>query len=532
MVYQNLRDFLRFLDRTGQLVRIRGPVSVDLEMAEITDRTMKLPGGGPALLFERPVLMDGTESPIPVAINIFGSWRRMAAALGVDDVEVHARRIAELVKPEIPKGLWGKMAMLPKLAELTKVPPRPYKGAPPCQQVILREGEFDLTRFPVLKTWPDDGGPFITLPMVVTCDPETGIQNIGMYRMQVFGPNSTGMHWQRHKGGAAHYRAWKRERGGRMPVVVAIGGDPATMYTPSAPLPPGIDEYLFGGFLRRDPVRTCKALTADLTIPAEAEIVLEGVRGHRRGAQDRGAVRRPHRLLHAGRAVSHLPRDHGHHALGAHLPRHAGGAAAGGGRVPGRRHGADLPSARAADDAGDRGLPHAPEGVFHNLVFVSIRKEYPGHAYKVMNGLWGMGLMSLAKVIVVVDEGIDVRNTQEAWWYALGNIDPERDVSSPGAGGRPGPRGAEPVVREQDGDRRDAEVGEEGFTRRWPEMIEMDAGGEGARRWDLGAARHRADRLTQLLWIVMFPNCRLTRSRGDTEERQGKGFSVRLRVSV
>jgi 4-hydroxy-3-polyprenylbenzoate decarboxylase len=148
MVYQNLRDFLRFLDRTGQLVRIRGPVSVDLEMAEITDRTMKLPGGGPALLFERPVLMDGTESPIPVAINIFGSWRRMAAALGVDDVEVHARRIAELVKPEIPKGLWGKMAMLPKLAELTKVPPRPYKGAPPCQQVILREGEFDLTRFP------------------------------------------------------------------------------------------------------------------------------------------------------------------------------------------------------------------------------------------------------------------------------------------------------------------------------------------------------------------------------------------------
>ncbi|HST57948.1 MAG TPA: UbiD family decarboxylase domain-containing protein, partial [Longimicrobium sp.] len=254
MVFQNLREFLRYLDRSGQLVRIRHPVSVDLEMAEIADRTMKLPGGGPALFFERPVLMDGTESDIPVALNIFGSWRRMSAALGVDDLEVHARRIADLIKPEIPKGLAGKMAMLPKLYELTKVPPRPFKGAPPCQEVVLREGEFDLTRLPVLKTWPQDGGPFITLPMVFTSDPESGAQNIGMYRMQVFGPTTTGMHWQQHKGGAGHYRAWKRGPGGRMPVVVAIGGDPATMYTPSAPLPPGIDEYLFGGFLRREPV--------------------------------------------------------------------------------------------------------------------------------------------------------------------------------------------------------------------------------------------------------------------------------------
>ncbi|HVH13191.1 MAG TPA: UbiD family decarboxylase, partial [Longimicrobium sp.] len=276
MVFQNLREFLRYLDRSGQLVRIRQPVSVDLEMAEIADRTMKLPGGGPALFFERPVLMDGTESDIPVAINVFGSWRRMSAALGVDDLEVHARRIAELVKPEIPKGIKGKMAMLPKLFDLTKVPPRPYKGRPPCQEVVLREGEFDLTKLPVLRTWPQDGGPFITLPMVVTSDPETGGQNIGMYRMQVFGPTTTGMHWQQHKGGAAHYRAWKRGPGGRMPVVVAIGGDPATMYTPTAPLPPGIDEYLFGGFLRREPVYTAKALTCDLTIPAQAEIVLEG----------------------------------------------------------------------------------------------------------------------------------------------------------------------------------------------------------------------------------------------------------------
>jgi 4-hydroxy-3-polyprenylbenzoate decarboxylase len=207
-VFQNLREFLDHLDATGELVRVRRPVSVDLEMAEIADRTMKLPGGGPALLFEKPVLMDGSVSAIPVAINTFGSWSRITAALGVSDLAEHATRIRELMKPEVPKGLWAKVQMLPKLMELTKVPPRSYRGKPPCQEVVLREGEFDLTKLlPVLRTWPQDGGPFITMPMVMTRDPETGAQNIGMYRMQVYGPTTTGMHWQRHKGGAAHLRA-------------------------------------------------------------------------------------------------------------------------------------------------------------------------------------------------------------------------------------------------------------------------------------------------------------------------------------
>ncbi len=210
---------------------------------------------------------------LPVAINTFGSWSRMAAALGVADLREHAQRIRELVKPEVPKGLWAKVQMLPA----GRARPRAaatLRGKPPCQEVVLRGDEVDLTRLPVLRTWPQDGGPFITMPMVITRDPETGVQNIGMYRMQVYGPRSTGMHWQRHKGGAAHFRAY-RKRGERMPVV-ALGGDPATMYTPTAPLPPGIDEYLFGGFLRREPVYTAKALTADLDIPAQAEIVLEG----------------------------------------------------------------------------------------------------------------------------------------------------------------------------------------------------------------------------------------------------------------
>ncbi|HSU12599.1 menaquinone biosynthesis decarboxylase [Longimicrobium sp.] len=477
MAFQNLREFLRHLDRTGQLVRVRHPVSVDLEMAEIADRTMKLPGGGPALLFERPVLMDGTESDIPVAINIFGSWRRMAEALGVQSVEEHATRIAELIKPEIPKGLWGKVQLLPKLAELAKVPPRPYKGGrPPCQQVVLREGEFDLTRLPVLKTWPKDGGAFITLPMVVTADPETGVQNIGMYRMQVFGPDSTGMHWQRHKGGASHYRAWKKKRGGKMPVVVAIGGDPATMYTPSAPLPPGIDEYLFGGFLRREPVYTAKALTADLTIPAEAEIVLEGyvdtdeemaIEGPFGDHTGFYTLEDPYPTFHVTTVT--MREDPVYPATLVGRPPvedvYLGGATE---RI-------FLPLARLTiPEIVDYHMP--PEGVFHNLVFVSIRKEYPGHAFKVMNGLWGMGLMSLAKVIVVVDEGIDVQNPFEAWWYTLGNIDPERDVrftrgpvddldhssQLPAFGSKMG----------IDGTRK---WPEEGFVRPWPDMIEMSA---------------------------------------------------------
>jgi len=475
MIFQNLRDFLRYLDRTGELVRVRRPVSVDLEMAEIADRTMKLPGGGPALFFERPVLADGTESDIPVAMNVFGSWSRMSAALGVKDLQEHADRIQELLKPEIPKGLWAKVQMLPKLAELTRVPPRPYKGKPPCQEVVLREGEFDLTRLPVLKSWPHDGGPFITLPMVFTRDPETGAPNCGMYRMQVYGPDSTGMHWQRHKGGAAHYRAWKRGPGGRMPVVVTLGGDPATMYTPTAPLPPGIDEFLFGGFLRREPVYTCQALTADLTIPAEAEIVLEGYVD----TDEEMAVEGPfgdhtgfytlEDLYPVFRVTTvTMRRDPIYPATIVGRPPvedvYLGGATE---RI-------FLPLARLTmPEIVDYHMP--PEGVFHNLVFVSIRKEYPGHAWKVMNGMWGMGLMSLAKVIVVVDEGIDVHNVQEAWWYALANIDPERDVRfTKGPVDDLDHASALPAYGSKMGIDATRKWPEEGFTRPWPEVIEMD----------------------------------------------------------
>lgn len=474
-VFQNLQEFLVFLEREGELVRIRQPVSVDLEMAEIADRTMKLPGGGPALLFERPILAGGVESKIPVAINVFGSWKRMAAALAVTDLQEHADRIRALLKPEVPKGLWAKVQMLPRLMELTKVPPRGYRGKAPCQEVVLREGEFDLTTLlPVLRTWPQDGGPFITMPMVMTLDPSTGAQNIGMYRMQVFGPTSTGMHWQRHKGGAAHYRGWQKKGEKRMPVVVALGGDPATMYTPTAPLPPGINEYLFGGFLRREPVYTVRALTADIEIPAEAEIILEGYVD----TTEPMAIEGPFGD-HTGfyTLEEEYPTFHVTTVTMRKNPVYPATLV---GRPPvedvylgGATERIFLPLAQLTmPEIVDYHMP--PEGVFHNLVFVSIRKEYPGHAYKVMNGLWGMGLMSLAKVIVVVDEGIDVQNVQEAWWYALGNIDPQRDVYFT--------RGP---VDDLDHAAQVAAFGskmgidgtrkwpEEGFTRRWPDLIEM-----------------------------------------------------------
>jgi len=473
-IFPHLRAFLDHLEETGQLVRITRPVSVDLEMAEIADRTMKLEGGGPALLFTRPVLTDGSTSSVPVAINTFGSRRRMAEALGVEDLQEHADRIAELAKPEVPAGLWGKVQTLGKFAELRKVPPRKFRGKPPCQQVVYRHGEFDLGRLPVLRTWPQDGGPFITMPMVMTKDPETGVQNVGMYRMQVYGPDSTGMHWQQHKGGAAHFRKY-RERGERMPVAVALGGDPTTMYTPTAPLPPAIDEFMFSGFLRRDPVQYAETLEGGLRVPAEADIVLEGYVDPAEPLATEGpfgdhtgfyTLEDPYPVFHVTTVT--MRKDPVYPATLVGRPPvedvYLGGATE---RI-------FLPLARITmPEIVDYHMP--PEGVFHNLVFVSIRKEFPGHAYKVMHGLWGMGLMSLAKIIVVVDDFIDVQNTKEAWWYTLGNIDPERDIIF-----TRGPiddldhASQIPSFGSKMGIDATRKWKEEGFERRWPDVIEME----------------------------------------------------------
>ena len=249
MSTDTLNEFLLELDRAGELVRVKHPVSVNLEMCEIADRVMKQPGGGKALLFERPILMDGTPSAYPVAINTFGSMRRMAMSLGVEKLDEVGDRITELLQMKVPEGLIGKLSLLPRLLEVGKFPPRMRRGDAPCHEVVWRGDEVNLDKLPLMKCWPEDGGAYITVPMVITRDPKRGIRNVGMYRIMQTGKTTLAMHWQRHKVGAAHWREMA-ERGEKMPVCIALGADPPSMYSASAPLPPTIDEFLFAGFLQ------------------------------------------------------------------------------------------------------------------------------------------------------------------------------------------------------------------------------------------------------------------------------------------
>jgi 4-hydroxy-3-polyprenylbenzoate decarboxylase len=475
MPFDRLTDFIRELDRLGELVRIRRPVRTELEIAEIADRVMKSPGGGPALLFEAPLLDDGSTSPIPVGINLFGSMRRMSLALGVDRLDDIGDRIADLLNLKVPDGLFGKLAMLPKLAEIAKFPPRSKSGRPACQAVVMRGPDLNLDALPALRTWPQDGGRYLTFPMVITRDPISGVLNVGMYRVQLLDRTSMAMHWQRHKVGAAHWRemAARREK---MPVVIALGADPPSMYSASAPLPPTIDEFIFAGFLRRAPVELARAVSCDLDVPAEADIVIEGY------------IDPAEALVMEGPFGDHT----GFYSLADLYPRvHATCItmrkdpifpATLVGRPPMEDyylgHATErifLPLLRlTTPEVVDYHMPAC--GIFHNLVFVSIDKHYPGQAYKVMNALWGAGLMSLAKVLVVVDKHVNVRDPDEAWWIALNNIDPERDVRFTMGpvdvldhSSRAFTYGSKMGI---DGTRK---WPEEGFTREWPPLIEMDA---------------------------------------------------------
>jgi 4-hydroxy-3-polyprenylbenzoate decarboxylase len=476
MALDNLRAFIGAIDAAGDLRRVSRAVSTRLEITEIADRVMKSPGGGPALLFEHPATDGGRPSDIPVAVNLFGSSSRMATALGVERLDEVGERISEMLNLKVPEGLLAKLAMLPRLAELAKFPPKNVSGRPPCQEVVLRGPDVDLGRFPVPVCWPEDGGPYITLPGVITRDPATGTRNVGMYRIQVTGPRVVAMHWQRHKVGAAHWRAMA-ERRETMPVAIALGGDPASIYAASAPLPPTIDEFLFAGFLRKEPVRLAKAVTCDLDVPAEAEIVLEGY------------VDPAEALVMEGPFGDHT----GFYSLADLYPQvHITAVTMRAepiwphtivGRPPMEDYWLGHATERIFLPLLKLTLPeivdyHMPaEGIFHNLVFVSIDKQYPGQAYKVMNGLWGQGLMSLAKVIVVVDKDVNVRDPQEAWWVALNNIDPERDTRFT--------RGPIDVLDHSSraftyGSKMGIDATkkwkEEGFDRDWPDRIVMDAG--------------------------------------------------------
>lgn len=415
MAYPDLRAFVNKLEKKRLLKRISTEVDAYLEITEITDRVCKR--GGPALLFENVKGYD-----MPVLTNMFGSLERMQLALEVDSLDRIGEDLINLIQPpELPTSLMDKLKTLPKLAQLSSFLPK-YVKTGPCKEVINKDNP-SLARLPVLHCWPEDGGPFITLPLVFTRDPVTGRRNVGMYRMQVYDDRTTGMHWHIHKDAAEHYR----KNGGKMPVAVALGCDPATIYAATAPLPHGVDEILFAGFLRKEPVEMVKCETVDLEVPARAEIILEG---------------------YVDPAESRLEGpfgDHtGYYSLADQYPvfhltclTHRKNPIYPA-TIVGRPPMEDAYLGKATEriflplmrlqlpEIVDLNMP--PEGVFHNCVIVSIRKSYPGQARKVMCALWGMGLMMLAKLIIVVDADVDVQNLSEVMWRVFNNIDPRRDV--------------------------------------------------------------------------------------------------------
>lgn len=415
MAYQDLRAFINILEKKQLLKRISTEVDAHLEITEITDRICKQ--GGPALLFEKVKGYD-----MPVVTNLFGSLERMHLALEVDSLDRIGEDLINLIQPpELPTTLMDKLKTLPKLAQLSSFLPKHVKTGP-CKEVINKDNP-SLAKLPVLHCWPEDGGPFITLPLVFTRDPVTGRRNVGMYRMQVFDERTTGMHWHIHKDAAEHYR----KNGGQMPVAVALGCDPATIYAATAPLPHGVDEILFAGFLRKEPVEMVKCETVDLEVPARAEIILEGyvnptefrLEGPFGDHTGYYSLADQYPVFHLT-CISHRKNPIYPATIVGRPPMEDAYLGKATERI-------FLPLMRLQlPEIVDMNMP--PEGVFHNCVIVSIRKSYPGQARKVMCALWGMGLMMLAKLIIVVDAGVDVQNVSEVMWRVFNNIDPRRDV--------------------------------------------------------------------------------------------------------
>jgi 4-hydroxy-3-polyprenylbenzoate decarboxylase len=418
VAYKDLHDFIKKLENEGELLRINTLVDPELEITEITDRVSKM--HGPALLFEN---VKGSD--MPVLINAFGSEKRMELSLNTDKLDSIGQEITDLLamKDNIPNSMIDKLRMLPKLAELASMLPRMVKNAP-CQEVV--DMAPDLNKLPILKCWPQDAGRFITLPQVYTKDPVTGQRNVGMYRMQVYDSKTTGMHWHTHHDGAENYRK-NKDAGKPIEVAVALGGDPAITYSATAPLPPGIDELIFAGFLRKKPVELVKCKTINMEVPADAEIVLEGYVN-------------PEEMRIEGPFGDHT----GYYSLASEYPvfhvkciTHRAKAvypATIVGKPPQEDCYMALATERIFLPLLKFQLPeivnmHLPmEGVFHNCVFVSIKKTYPGQAKKVMSSLWGTGQMMFAKFIIVVDENVDVMNASEVMWKVFNNVDPKRDT--------------------------------------------------------------------------------------------------------
>lgn len=500
MAYRDLREFIKKLEKEGELRRITAEVDPVLEITEIIQRVTRsgggfgvpgkasarhaAPAGGPALLFERP-----KGSTHPLLINMLGSERRMNLSLEVDSLDEIGARIRGFMDMQSPQGVFEKLKMLPKLAELGSFFPKAVKSGP-CKEVIIKDN-IDILKFPILKCWPQDGGRFITWPLVFTKNPETGKRNVGVYRMQVYDRCTTGMHWQTQKHGAEHFR---RARGanaqGRIDVAVAIGADPATCLAGILPVPPDLDEMMFAGFLRKEPVDMVACETVELEVPAQVEIVLEGyVDVNEMRTEGPFGDHTGFYSLEGEYPVFHVTCIT-HRKDPIYLTT-----------VVGPPPQEDFYMGHAVEriflpvmkmqypEIADVAMP--AEGIFHNLMIVSIRKSYPGQARKIMNAIWSLGQAMFTKVVVVVDHDVDVQNFREVLWKTLCAVDPERDVQF-----TLGPVDTlDHAARLQDfGSKMGIDATRkwpsEGFGRLWPDEIIMD-----------GSTRSRVDALWNKLGL-------------------------------
>jgi 4-hydroxy-3-polyprenylbenzoate decarboxylase len=495
MAFSSYRAFLEKLAVRGELIRFAEPVATELEITEIADREMKKTGGGKALLFEKPTI-NGHPSPFPLAINSLGSMRRMALSMEAESVESVAQELGELLRAKPPTSLSETLVLLKKAFELRHARPKTVSNAS-CQEVIhtfdtpapatnwppapdILKGEMPkgplptLLNLPIQQCWPLDGGRFITLPCVVTKDPETGERNVGMYRMQVYDGQSTGMHWQLQKVGARHGRRYY-ENGERMPVSVFLGGDPVYPFCATAPLPDGVDEFLLAGYLRKQSVELVKCRTNDLEVPANADFVIEGYVDPKEPLRMEGpfgdhtgyySLPDLYPVFHIT-AITHR-RDAIYPATIVGMPPmedfYLGSASV---RI-------FLPIFKMTfPEIVDIALP--AEGVFHNLVFVSIRKTYPMQAFKIMHGLWGMGQMMFTKYIVVVDGDVNVHNTSEVLFRLCANTDPQRDtIFTKGPADVLDHATSELAIGSKLGFDATKKLPGEGFKRDWPPLIKID----------------------------------------------------------
>ncbi len=496
MAFDSFRDFVNALDKAGELKRISQPVATELEITEIADREMKLPGGGKALLFEKPTV-NGVVSPFPVAINTLGSHKRMAMSMGAESVDEVANELGALMKAKPPTSFKEAIKLLSLALDLRHAKPKTVKSGS-CKDVIHlvessklkveswpkapdvnQPATFNLqpptlANLPILRCWPLDGGRFITLPCVVTRDPDTGERNLGMYRIQIYDDKTTGMHWQLQKVAARHGRRYY-ERGERMPVAIFIGGDPMFPFAATAPLPDGLDEFLLAGYLRKKSVELVKCETNDLEVPANADFVIEGYIDPTEPLRDEGpfgdhtgyyTLPEPYPVFHVT-AITHR-KDAVYPATIVGIPPmedfYIGGASVK----------LFLPIFKMNfPEIVDIALP--AEGVFHNLVFVSIKKTYPMQAYKIMHGLWGMGQMMFTKYIVVVDAGVNVHNTSEVLFHLTANTDPQRDsIFTKGPSDVLDHATSEIASGSKMGFDATKKIPGEGFKRAWPPLIKMD----------------------------------------------------------